>query len=138
MKKVNTLALSSIFIGLLIIAFSVWLWQEKEEQYAEFDSKARGNVIRYQAVGDKRYPVLRFIAGSNTITFIDSTTSIIDRSKDSTDILFNSKNPENATMYDSYDTWGMALSVGIVGFFIAFFGYIINRLGKKEYGVKNS
>lgn len=138
MKSKNTLAISSILIGLAIIAFAIWLWQEKEKQYSEFDSKARGNVIRYEAIGDQRLPVLRFITNSQTITFVDSTTSIIDRSKDSTDILFDSKNPKNATMYDAYDTWGMALSVGIVGFFIAFFGYIIYRLGKKEYGTQNS
>jgi nitrogen fixation-related uncharacterized protein len=93
MKSKNTLAISSILIGLAIIAFAIWLWQEKEKQYSEFDSKARGNVIRYEAIGDQRLPVLRFITNSQTITFVDSSTSIIDRSKDSTDILFDSKNP---------------------------------------------
>jgi hypothetical protein len=83
--------------------------------------------------GEIRYPKLRFIdKNSNTITFIDSTASIIDRSKDSTDILYVSENPEIATMYDAYDTWGMALSVGIVGFFFSFLGFIMYRIGKRR------
>jgi hypothetical protein len=60
--------------------------------------------------------------------FIDSTISMVERTKIKTHVLYDSVNPSKASTYDSYQVWGIPLSIGIVGSFIFLFGIIFYRL----------
>lgn len=132
MKNSRSLAITLILSGIIIMIFSTYFWMEKSKKFDNYDGKARGNIIKYIRSGEDRLPMLRFKYENQDFTFIDTSASLVDRTKDSTDILFKKSNPNDALMYDSYDTWGAPLSIGIVGFFISFFGYIIYRVGRKE------
>jgi hypothetical protein len=116
-------------VGFAMIGLGLYIWLDNRTGLEVYDAQTDGRVIKYVGPITNKLPVVEYYLPSSTLTFIDSTASLSERTKRETAVIYNSENPKVAMMYDPYDVWGVPLSIAIVGFFINLFGFVLFRVG---------
>lgn len=128
-NKLSSIVVFMYLIGFGFMAFSFKFWLDNKAEVEPYDLETTGRVIKYVGPLTNKNPVVEYYLPSSTLTFIDSTASLSEKTKRETAVRYNSEDPTKAIMYDPYDVWGIPLSIGIVGFFINLFGFVLYRVG---------
>lgn len=129
----------TIIIGLLVVIFAVYLYFDKKIEDSSLTARSRGKILKYISVKEGKkishFPMIEFTTVGSTPTshtFIDYEQSLSLRQKKEMDILYNPNDPNQATVYDHYDQWGVSVSVAIIGLFIILFGLALYYIKTKN------
>lgn len=124
-KAKDIISKITILIGLLTIAYSVVIYNSYEDAYST-SKIIEGRVVDY-IKDDKgnNVPLILYNVGLDTFQ-IKSKSEIGTYPKENrVSIEYNTKNPSEAVIYESYKKYGIPISVATIGTMILIFGLIM-------------
>lgn len=124
-KAKDIISKITILIGLLTIAYSVVIYNSYEDAYST-SKIIEGKVVDY-IKDDKgnNVPLILYNVGLDTFQ-IKSESEIGTYPKENrVSIEYNTKNPSEAVIYESYKKYGIPISVATIGTMILIFGLIM-------------
>lgn len=115
----------TILIGLLTLVYSLIAFYSYEEKF-QSSSIVEGKVIDYQKNNyGKNVPIITYIVGKDTFK-LSSTNEIGTYPKENrVRIEYNTENPSEAFIYESYKKYGIPISIATIGTMILIFGLIM-------------
>ncbi len=125
MAKKGLLNYAVLLLGLAIVVLAAIMYFVKESNYNKYNIKTKGDIATYLGKIGNKTPVIKYKIGNKEYRLVDSSHIISSMQNKSVTIFYNSKNPQEARIYDNFQVWGIPLSIFIIGIFFIIFGYII-------------
>lgn len=124
-KTKDIISKITILLGILTLVYSVVVFFTYEEKF-ETSEVVEGKVIDYWKNEDGvNVPIVTYIVGKDTFE-LDSKSSIGTYPKENrVHIEYNTKNPSEAVMYESYLKYGIPISIATIGAMLLIFGLIM-------------
>jgi len=124
-KTKDIISKITVAIGLITIVYSVFIYSSNEKVFDK-SNIIEGRLIDYikNDTGDN-LPLILYVVGKDTFRFESSIEIGTFPKENRVKVEYNTENPEEARLYESYKDNGIPISIATIGIMVSILGFIM-------------